>query len=311
MKKVIAGAFAVLVIASFFITEDDVSAEQGSIKVYFCPRDDCETAFVQFLDSAQNSIHCALFDIGLESVQNKLIEKSQQLDVKVVTDDQYYHKFSKPFVKKDSFGLMHNKFCIVDNKVSTGSMNPTVNGVSKNNNNLLIIEHSGILDNFEAEFEELWNGDFKRGKNVNKQYEIETYFCPEDDCSLAVREELKKAKSSIYFMTFSFTNEGIANVLLLKHLDGIEIKGIMEAKQVSKYSQFDRLKYHGVDVIKDNNPSNMHHKVFIIDSEKVITGSFNPTEGGDKRNDENVIIIRNKEIAEYFRDEFNTLYLKK
>ena len=49
----------------------------------------------------------------------------------------------------------------------------------------------------------------------------------------------------------------------------------------------------------------MHHKVFIIDEEVVITGSMNPSKGGDTRNDENVLIIKDKEIARVFMEEYN------
>ena len=38
----------------------------------------------------------------------------------------------------------------------------------------------------------------------------------------------------------------------------------------------------------------MHHKVFIIDEEIVITGSFNPSKNADTRNDENILIINKK-----------------
>ncbi|HLC88790.1 MAG TPA: phospholipase D-like domain-containing protein, partial [Candidatus Nanoarchaeia archaeon] len=71
-----------------------------------------------------------------------------------------------------------------------------------------------------------------------------------------------------------------------------------------KYSQFSRLEYQDIDVVKDGNKNNMHHKVFIIDNETVITGSFNPTEGGDERNDENILIIKNKNIAQRFIEEY-------
>ena len=54
----------------------------------------------------------------------------------------------------------------------------------------------------------------------------------------------------------------------------------------------------------------MHHKVFIIDNETVITGSMNPTGNGDKYNDENILIIRNKEITGRFLQEFANVYDK-
>jgi len=40
----------------------------------------------------------------------------------------------------------------------------------------------------------------------------------------------------------------------------------------------------------------------------VITGSFNPTEGADKRNDENILIIHDQRIANLFLQEFERVY---
>jgi phosphatidylserine/phosphatidylglycerophosphate/cardiolipin synthase-like enzyme len=196
-----------------------------------------------------------------------------------------------------------------------GSMNPTENGAYKNDNNILLIDSPILAANYMAEFEEMWNGEFKKGVQVlNPVVQIndiilENYFCPEDFCAERVKEELSKANESIYFMTFSFTHNGIANVLLLKNLEGVLVKGVMEARQVSKYSRFDVLSYQ-MDVVKDGNKNNMHHKVFIIDGKTVITGSMNPTAGGDSRNDENLLIIHDTEIARLFLGEFERVYGK-
>lgn len=285
--------------------------DSGEIEIYFCPEDGCENAFVNFLDSADASAHCALFEIDLESVKQKLLEKSAKIDVKIITDDQYFKQFNHSFVRKDSYGLMHNKFCIIDGKkVSAGSMNPTDNCAHKNNNNLLIINSELLARNYEDEFLELWNGTFKKGgraaipRIMLGNISVQNYFCPEDHCAEKVKDELKKAKQSIDFMTFSFTHQGIANIILMKNLENVSIQGVMEARQVSKYSRFEQLAYNGINVLKDGNKYNLHHKVFIIDGETVITGSFNPTAGGDESNDENVLIIKDKKIAEKFEEEF-------
>ncbi|MBU0470673.1 MAG: DUF1669 domain-containing protein [Nanoarchaeota archaeon] len=287
----------------------------GSLDLYFCPREDCETALVNFIGSAQESVHCALFDIGLTSVQQKLDEKAEKIDVKVVTDKDYFKKYSRNFVKTDSFGLMHNKFCIIDGKkVSTGSMNPTENGADKNNNNLLLIDSKVLAQNYEDEFQELWQGIFKKGNEVStpsleiNRTKLKVYFCPEDHCAYQVKKELKKAEKSIYFLTFSFTNQEIANTILLKNLEGLAVKGVMEARQISKYSRYQQFLNNGIEVVKDKNKNNMHHKVFIIDNSTVITGSFNPTQGGDENNDENVLIIKDEIIAKKFLEEFNDLF---
>ena len=48
--------------------------------------------------------------------------------------------------------------------------------------------------------------------------------------------------------------------------------------------------------------------MFIIDNETVVTGSFNPTLSGDTRNDENILIIHDKEIAKEFLEEFENMF---
>lgn len=297
---------------------DSFVKDQGNISLYFCPQEGCEEAMLSMLDSAERSIHCAFFELDLEKLQQKILMKKQNnLDVKIVTDDQYLDEFNYPFVRSDTYGLMHDKFCIIDGKtISSGSMNPTNNDAFKNNNNLLIIDSPLLADNYEEEFSEMWNGKFKSGQRVKNQNiiinntRIKNLFCPDDDCAYQVKEELKKAKKSIYFMTFSFTDAGIANIILLQNLDNLTIKGVMEARQISRYSQYARLKENGIDVIKDGNSNNLHHKVFIIDEKTVITGSFNPTEGGDKRNDENVLIMTDQKIASRFLEEFRKVYRK-
>ncbi len=312
---------------------DSYVSDSGELQLYFCPREDCETALVNFIDSAQKSIHCALFELDLPSVQQKLLEKqaegiaagmgsksgkmdnAEKIDVKMVTDDGYLEQFNYSFVKADKSGLMHNKFCVVDgNKVATGSMNPTNNDAHKNNNNFLIIDSPILSNNYEEEFQEMWNGEFKGGSKVSnpkiilRDIKLQNYFCPEDSCAERVKEELKKAQHSIYFMAFSFTHEEIANILMLKYSEGLEVRGVMEARQVTKDAQFSRLAYQGIKILKDKNPGMMHHKVFIIDNETVITGSFNPTQGGDKRNDENLLIITSPELAKEFVEEFEEVY---
>jgi len=288
---------------------------EGSIQVYFCPQDNCEQNLIDFLSTAKMSIHCAVFELDLKSVQDLILDKAKTMEVEVVTDDQYLKEFDHPFVKTDRSGLMHNKFCIVDGeKVYAGSMNPTNNCANKNNNNLLLIRSKQLATNYEMEFQEMWNGTFKKGNPVlNPQLRIgnisvDNYFCPDDQCAEQVKLELQKAQQEIYFMTFSFTHEGIGNMLLLKKRDGLTVRGVMEARQITKNSQYSRLVNYNIPVRKDGNPNNMHHKVFIIDNSTVITGSFNPSEGGDTRNDENILIIHDREIASRFLGEFEKVW---
>ena len=110
-------------------------------------------------------------------------------------------------------------------------------------------------------------------------------------------------------MSFSFTNEEIADALIIRGGGDLDARGIFDSSQSSgKYSQFKRLQEFGIDVKKDSNKYKMHHKVFVIDNETVVTGSFNPTLSADAKNDENLLIIHDKKIADAFLKEFDSLW---
>ena len=260
----------------------------------------------------------AFFDLDLKDVISALEIQNKRIDVKLIVDSDNYYQIENISVEvKQDFRspFMHNKFCIIDGvKFSSGSLNPTDNGAYENNNNLLFGYSKTLALNYEDEFHEMWNGVFGKGANVENPIvylegiKVENYFCPEDDCADKVIRTLKKAESSIYFMTFSFTHGGIGNVLLMKNLEGVLVKGVFENRgSGSEYSKFNIFDFQGISVVKDKNPANMHHKVFIIDNSIVITGSFNPSANADERNDENILIIYDKELANEYIEEFKRL----
>lgn len=299
--------------------------------VYFCPRYNCSGVIVDLINSAEKSVHCALFDLDLyEIIEAMDMKINAGIDVKVVVDNDNYKEIEESYgksisenftiVKQDNSNqLSHNKFCVVDRKiVATGSFNPTFNDNNKNNNNLVVITSAYLSENYEDEFDELWGGKFGKGGKVKypklisaeNNLSIENYFCPEDKCEKHVLDVLDKANKSIRFMLFSFTSDEIGDKLIemsKKEVDdkAIDVKGIVEKKQnTNQYSEYKKMNDAGIDIKYDTNPYNMHHKVFIIDDETVITGSYNPTSAGTNKNDENIVIMHNKEIAEKFINEF-------
>ena len=284
-------------------------------EAYFCPKDNCGKILENEIRSANFSAHCAFYDLDLRNVIDALSKKSKSAEVKIVLDnannDWQIKGSSVRF--DDSKQLMHNKFCVIDKSiVITGSFNPTDNDNNYNNNNIIIIESKFLAENYENEFEELWSGKFGEGGKVKysklslNDVIIENYFCPEDECAQKIVDLINNAEKSVYFMAFAFTNENIADAIIKK--GNLYIKGIFDSGQASgKYSQFRRMQEFGIDVIKDKNKRKMHHKVFIIDNETVVTGSFNPTKSAETRNDENIIIIHDAKIAKLFLEEFESL----
>lgn len=273
-----------------------VPAEEGNISVYFCPGE-CEEVFRSFV---MNKVDCALYDLDYPEL----------FDGRVLLDNE---NGIDGFRTDTSSQLSHNKFCVYDNMVLTGSTNPTYRGFNTNANNIIVIESELIAQNYKDEFAELWGGTFGGGKKVRtpvirfNNHTLKNYFCPEDSCKRHVMEELRDAKKSVYFMTFSFTDHDIAKLLVELNKE-ISVKGVLEGQRINmRYNKFDYLN-ESVSVYPDGSSGTMHHKVFIIDNETVITGSYNPTKSGNERNDENILIIEEPDVVSAFVSEFQKIY---
>lgn len=323
--QVIVSMLSILSLASLVGCSGAAPNEEGSVEVFFCP--DCARLFMDRLASAERSLDCALYDVDGEAAWDALDAASARgVEVRLIMDDDYRKEAGeRAFVRFDTrSGLMHNKFCIIDGRnVLTGSMNPTVNDMTRNYNNVLLVNTSGasggLAANYLTEFEELWRGEFRRGSpNARTQFmirqplmnvSIEQYFCPEDQCERHVIEQINLAEDSIRFMTFSFTSMPVAFALIGARARGVAVSGLYEKRQVNAYSVYDELQAQGIPVTISANPSGgqLHHKVFIIDDRTVIAGSYNPTKNGNSGNDENLLVMHDEGIAQAFLDEFGRI----
>jgi phospholipase D len=131
------------------------------------------------------------------------------------------------------------------------------------------------------------------------------YMCHVEDCSSIIVHELGSAKTSVVFAAYTFTETSIGTAVILAHMNGISVKGVIEKQNInSASSQFQRFLDQGIDVKPDRNSALMHHKFFVIDNSVVITGSFNPTKAADESNDDNLVVIKNREMAKKYAKEF-------
>jgi phosphatidylserine/phosphatidylglycerophosphate/cardiolipin synthase-like enzyme len=137
------------------------------------------------------------------------------------------------------------------------------------------------------------------------------HFCHEEDCTGLIIAELSKAEKEVVFAAYTFTHPSLATQLILNAHNNLAVRGVIEKQNINgRYSQYSALVEQGLDIRADRNSALMHHKFFVIDNSTVITGSFNPTKNADRRNDDNLVIIKNKETALLYRKEFERLWEK-
>jgi Phosphatidylserine/phosphatidylglycerophosphate/cardiolipin synthases and related enzymes len=117
---------------------------------------------------------------------------------------------------------------------------------------------------------------------------------------------IEKAKTEILVQAYSFTSAPIAKALVNAHKRGIHVEIILDKSNKSKkYSAGDFTAHMGVTTYIDSKHAIAHNKIIIIDKETVITGSFNFTKAAEEKNAENLLIIKSKELAKTYIDNWN------
>jgi phosphatidylserine/phosphatidylglycerophosphate/cardiolipin synthase-like enzyme len=134
---------------------------------------------------------------------------------------------------------------------------------------------------------------------------IEVFFSPRGGCTDAITKELAAAKETIYVQAYSFTSAPIAKALIEAYKRGVKVSVVLDKSQkTEKYSSADFLLHEGVSTKIDSKHAIAHNKVMIIDGSTVITGSFNFTKAAEEHNAENMLIIRDKKLAERYLDNW-------
>ena len=128
---------------------------------------------------------------------------------------------------------------------------------------------------------------------------IEVHFSPDGGCTEAVVKEMNAAKDTILVQAYSFTSAPIAKALVEAHKRGVRVEVILDkSNRTRNYSAADFVQHAGIPTLIDGKHTIAHNKIMILDGEVVITGSFNFTRAAEEKNAENLIVIRDKAIAE-------------
>jgi len=134
---------------------------------------------------------------------------------------------------------------------------------------------------------------------------IEVYFSPRSGATEAIVREISQARSEIRVQAYSFTSAPIAEALLKAHRRGIQVEVILDKSQrTQKYSSSTFLANARIPTYIDAEHAIAHTKIIIIDRSVVITGSFNFTKAAEEKNAENLLVIRSKELAKPYLDNW-------
>lgn len=243
------------------------------------------------------------------------------------------------FGNNDGSGIHHNKFFIIDYRggmpdsvwVITGSWNPTDPGTNDDRQNLILIQDVALAGAYTLEFNEEWGSNTDIPNAANSRFgprklnntphnfviagnKVQLYFSPSDGTNAKIGRTLGKAEKSINAALLSFTRRDLADTIIAIKNKGSKTRVIL-SNNTDTGSQFFYMLSAGVDIrLKGFTTGLLHHKYAVIDAEPfgydavVITGSHNWSSSAENVNDENTLIIKDVQTANFYLQEFAARY---
>lgn len=316
--------------------------QAGNIKIFLTdltkvlrPSNTCETnickALVNEINSAQNSIDFAIYGYTKVPELQKALEKAQSRGVKVrfvydldgnnnniYPDTKYLTRILMNSRADNAPQLMHDKFFVFDNKtVLTGSANISNTDMSGFNSNVVILINSAeIVEIYSQEFEQMYDGKFHKQKAPLKLLQdkenqpLQIYFSPQDRAiTKQVIPLIDNSQKYVYMPVFLITHKGLTESLIKAANRGVAVKIILDATNAhGNVSKIKILRQNGIQVKTENFAGKLHSKSIIIDDLYTVIGSMNFSKSGESVNDENMVIIKDKNITLFYKTFFQYLW---
>lgn len=129
---------------------------------------DIEQKILKALDEARATIDVSVAWFTNTTLQKKLLEKQKKgCKVRVMTDANYTNEkhgvdlssFEHKAVKAERKGIMHYKFCVIDNNITIhGSYNWITNAETKNNEEISVSKNDvDMASQYTKEFNRIWD----------------------------------------------------------------------------------------------------------------------------------------------------------
>ncbi|MCZ7563700.1 MAG: phospholipase D family protein [Burkholderiales bacterium] len=133
---------------------------------------------------------------------------------------------------------------------------------------------------------------------------VQVAFPPWDDAEGLVVAAIDAARRQIRVQTFTFSNRAIARALVAARQRGVDVAVTADRGQVygAGFTRIPELARAGIPVWLEVRYAAAHSKVMVIDADTresvLITGSFNWTSAAQRKNAENLLIVRrNRDLA--------------
>lgn len=141
--------------------------------------------------------------------------------------------------------------------------------------------------------------------STNVDAETMPCFTPQEKCLPLILKEIDSAKKRVWLQGYTLTSIPIEKALIQARDKGVDVQVILDKSQATqKHSRANNLRENRIPVYIDGIQAIAHSKIIIAD-DTIITGSYNWTNSAEKRNCENVLVIKNEpETLKKYQENF-------
>jgi phosphatidylserine/phosphatidylglycerophosphate/cardiolipin synthase-like enzyme len=135
--------------------------------------------------------------------------------------------------------------------------------------------------------------------------DVEIHYAPVENLERIDLDLLRKAERSIDFAAFILTNRVIAEALAEARGRGVKVRVLIDGSQDHAYDRLAAI----ADVVhvKEDKPI-MHLKSYLVDGGLLRTGSANFSASGLKRQDNDLVLSRDRDMVRRFKERFEDMY---
>jgi phosphatidylserine/phosphatidylglycerophosphate/cardiolipin synthase-like enzyme len=122
-----------------------------------------------------------------------------------------------------------------------------------------------------------------------------------------VAADIDGAQETVDIAAYDFDLESLTGALLRAHERGVRVRMVIDGDNLELDQPLDLIDA-GVPVVEDGRSATMHDKFVVIDGTITWTGSWNLTDNGTYRNNNNVLRIVSPEMAANYAAEFDEMF---
>jgi len=137
--------------------------------------------------------------------------------------------------------------------------------------------------------------------------DVQVYFAPSNSIDDRLVEFIESATASVDVCVYDLDLPNVVAALVAVHKRGLRVRLITDTDNLY-LRELQPLKSAGIPIVDDGREAIMHNKFVIVDGRRLWMGSYNFTDNGTHRNDNNALTIDSPLLAANYTTEFEEMW---